>query len=72
MIKFKGNVQGGWLVIRIEESTETLLGEITYLDPDAPDLNVTFITRKELFVDYPKDLAFIQSYMRLLMVDAST
>ena len=71
------NVHGGWVVIRSQPNSyggedRMLLGEIKYLDPDGPDLDVTFTSRSELFKGYPEDLKIIESFMARLMVDSST
>ena len=73
MIKFKGNIPGGWFVIRVEveECRETLLGEIKYLDPDGPDLNVTFQSKSNWFKDFPEDLEAVKAFMHALMIDSS-
>ncbi len=70
-VKFKSNILGGWFVIRVGEYQENLLGEIKYVDPNGPDLDVTFRSKSDLFKEYPEDLQDIQAFMRSLLLDAS-
>lgn len=58
-------------MIRVEEYTETLLGEIVYIDPDNPELEVTFKTRTDLFADHPEDLDAVRRFMFELTFSAS-